>query len=139
MEVNIEKIMDEIRQDIQEKGYKETDLSFNDIRFAKTSFDPSHDFFMDEYLESMRHINGMKAIPDEIQILGKGKGIKKVMAKLTNFAIIPRFAIQNNYNLFIKNAFNEMTTYVFLQEATIRSLNRRIEKLEKQLEEEKNK
>ncbi len=31
MEINIEEIIGEIRKEIQEKGYKETDLSFNDI------------------------------------------------------------------------------------------------------------
>ena len=30
-EINVEKIMEEIRADIKAKGYKASDLSFNDI------------------------------------------------------------------------------------------------------------
>ncbi len=139
MEINIEEIMEEIRNDIKERGLKESELSFSEVSTIDSSdflYDKDHVFSMNGYMEIIRKINQQWNIPAYIPIQGRGKGIKKIVGKLTNFAIIPRFSLQNDMNMSVTRGFNEMTAYIKMQDETIKKLNERIEVLEEKLKEE---
>lgn len=110
MEVNIEKIMDEIREEISE---------FDEHSFKNT----------------VSNINSSKQIPVDMPILGKAKGFKKIIGKTINFAIKPRVEAQNKMNNSVSDGFTELMEYIDCQNKKIDKLNRKIDALEKELKE----
>lgn len=122
MEVNIEKIMDEIRENIVKNGLdKEEEQGFS----------------KEEYLKNAGIINNSWNIPEHVEPTGKGKVLKRGLGKLLNFAILPRVRKQNEMNVALVRTINQLTAYIGEQDETIRKLNQRIDKLEKELKDSK--
>lgn len=122
MDVNIENIMKEIREKIAENGLNE---------------EKENSFSNEEFVRFVGEMNNSWNIPEQVEITGKGKGIKKAFGKMLNFALLPRIRRQNEMNKSVTRAFNQLTAYIDYQNATIAKLNKRIEKLEKELKESK--
>lgn len=130
MEVNIEKIMAEIRDNISENKYGEQDLKI----VGKKQICPKG-FSKPDFDNTVNRMNNSSRIPEDMPILGKAKGIKKVISKTINFAIKPRAEVQNNMNNAVVTGFIQIQKYMDEQEKTIRELNEKIEALEKELKE----
>ncbi|MBP5493824.1 MAG: hypothetical protein J6X97_01935 [Lachnospiraceae bacterium] len=138
-EIEVDNILNEVREDIKDKNLTEEKFVFKDVQISDSMFDSDHEFSMDEYMDTVKNINQLWKIPMSVHIQGRGKLIKKLVERLTYFSIIPRFSSQNDFNKSVTKGFNEMAAYIVKQNETIDSLNEKVERLEKELKEEKDK
>ena len=138
-EIEVDNILNEVREDIKDKNLTEEKFDFKDVQISDSMFDLDHEFSMNEYMDTVKNINQLWKIPMSVHIQGRGKLIKKLVERLTYFSIIPRFSSQNDFNKSVTKGFNEMAAYIVKQNETIDSLNEKVERLEKELKEEKDK
>ena len=98
MEVNIEKIMDDIRAEIKEKGYTSDMLSFKDV----TGKGASHGEMLSdtELADTLDTANSLAVVPFDRPITGNPIAvfIKKLIRKLIRFYIRPIVEQQNEFN-----------------------------------------
>lgn len=95
-EINVEVIMAEIRKEIKEKEYKESDLSFND-KWKITNNTGDDIANLKIHLEQL---SNSKYIPFYRELSGNSivRLIKKIIRKMTAFLIWPIIEEQNRYN-----------------------------------------
>lgn len=138
--INIEKIMQEIRDEITEKGYTNDMLSFNDIildgsdltvsKFDKVRFN--------EELYSLNHFWDVKAY----RSVEHGNSIKskiitfirKIIRKSIKFYIEPINADQNTFNAVTVKLFNLMECYISENKKNA-ELQETVEELKKEINE----
>ena len=94
-EINVEKIMEEIREDIKRKGYTEDMLSFSEIKMPTASM--STDFNIDEFKALIQQVQSSWLVSWRADNIGGGiKGfVKKVIRKITGFVVAPLADAQN--------------------------------------------
>lgn len=148
--INIEKIMQEIREEIAEKGYTNDMLSFNDVildgsdltasKFDKVRFN--------EELYSLNHYWDVKTYRSvECGNTLKAKlitFIRKVIRKCIKFYVEPITEDQNTFNAVAVKLFNLVECYISeskkneeLQE-TVENLKQEIEELKLLVQQKKN-
>ena len=132
--VDVEKIMEEIRAEIREKGYKASQLSFRDIDGSEKlkEIGDTAQFSLEELEMFVQQVH-LRSRVDWYQPVDGGKlaGLfKKVIRRLCRFMLIPLVEKQNESNEAVFLALNQLLLYVREQEATIADL-------QKQLDEEK--
>ena len=123
-EINIDEIMQEIRAEIKEKGYKESDLSFQDIEIPKTDV-----VFLAEYnegeLENALHIANAYTRVDYYRPI-EGNGIKaickKIVRKLAKPIIYHLCVSQETFNSNTVKTLNQMNLYIQKLEARNKEL-----------------
>ena len=135
MEVNIEKIMGEIRAEIKEKGYTNDMLSFDDV--LNMSAYHGNDFSEKSLSDMLYSVNNSHTIPVEPPIVGNpiAAFVKKVVRKLTRFYVRPAREKQNDYNAYVAQALNVIGKYIEANNAlpSLSALEDRIQVLELQL------
>lgn len=111
-EVNIEEIMNGIREEIKEKGYSADMLSFSDVTGVFTS-DPTV-FDKRVFSDYLSYLNTAYRVPDARPLYGNPLVvfIKKVIRKLTLFVMRPAVDHQSEYNSFIARTFNMVDCYM---------------------------
>lgn len=133
MDINIEKIMEEIREDIKAKGYTNDMLSFDEVVTIKGT---EGDFNRQEYDTALNYLNHSYHVPS-LRPLGGNPlfvFVKKVIRKLTKFYVEPIVASQNEYNAFNVRVLNGLSKRVMSEDAdTIPEMLKRIEMLEMQV------
>ena len=100
-QINVEDIMTEIRQEIEEKGYKNEDVSFTDIAVGFSSYGIAHSKAFEENLGTLRaryNVAAYRPLYSNRAIGFIVVFIKKVMRKLTKFYIEPIVKDQNENN-----------------------------------------
>lgn len=139
--INIEKIMQEIREEITEKGYTNDMLSFNDIILDSSDLSVSKfdKVRFNEDLYSLNHFWDVKAyrpIVDNGSLKSKViTFIRKVIRKSVKFYVEPITAEQNAFNAVTVRLFNMMECYISENKknaellATIENLKKEIEEL----------
>lgn len=97
--INIEQIMEEIREEIKEKGYNKKDLSFDD-KWVFNSNPSGNSGDLDELYSLLAEMEQTKAINYYGELTGGPlkKIIKKVIRKMVAFVIVPIVLAQNSYN-----------------------------------------
>lgn len=138
--ISVEKIMEEIREDIKNKGYTNEMLSFRDIETYDVMFD---EFTQSEY-ESALHNMGVYAYVPWYRDLSQSKVkriVQKVIRKISAFLIAPISEQQSDFNFEVTRAFQQIAGYIEQNEnqieinkKTIELLEERIEKLETEIE-----
>lgn len=130
--IDIEKIMQEIRQDIKEKGYTNDMLSFDDIVIENGT-----DRTMEEYLDTLNdlwNIQPYKVLVSGHGILGKLKVfLKKIIRKTIKFYIEPITIEQNEFNANNVKFLNKFFSYMEMNNRKIEMLEREIEILKNQI------
>lgn len=138
--INVEKIMDEIRKDIQERGYANDMLSFEDV---KNSDIGGCCFNRNEYHDIITRLNHCYFVPwyREIGQTGVKAIVKKTIRKIVTFLIAPMSDEQNRFNADVTKAFNQQLGYIEEQDdilkknrADIQLLEEKIENLQKEME-----
>ncbi len=130
--INVEEIMEQIRSEIEEKGYKEDMLSFEDLPLEKACCNKNS-------LNS--HIDGMRSTfyVEWKRVVNSGaKGIvKRVIRKFIGFLIAPIVEDQTQYNRNVLSAFEEVDFILetqkkelLIQQKVIHELEKRISVLE---------
>lgn len=138
--INVEKIMEEIREEIKEKGYTSDMLSFRDIETCDVKYD---EFAQSEY-DSAVHNMGVYSYVPWYRDLSQSKMkriIQKVIRKFSAFLIAPISDQQSDFNYEATRAFKQIAGYIEQtetllesQKKTVELLEERIEKLETEIE-----
>lgn len=136
-QINIEKIMEEIRQEIQEKGYTNDMLSFDDI----TDFDEENKTLEDYFdiLNSTWNVQAYRELPGGNGLVSKIiVFIKKVLRKLIKFYIEPIVADQDEFNANSVRLLNMINGYININDKKIEILEKEIAQLKKQIKSSRN-
>ena len=150
--VDVEKIMEEIRQNIKERGYSEDMLSFSEaasdveITNGVTTDDMVYDETeMNQFILAAR---GLHNIPYYEPMQGNKLKVfvKRVLRKLMAFQMQPIRERQNQFNYNMVQSIREIALHtaeledaICEKEALVEELETRIEALEDQLKQEKTK
>ena len=98
MSVNVEKIMQEIRNEIKEKGYSYDMLSFKDI--SVTSIPTNENVTIENAEKQLMYMDNISSVAAYRPLDGNKLFVivKKIIRKLTKFYIEPIVASQNEFN-----------------------------------------
>lgn len=124
-DINIEKIMEEIRTEIKEKGYKESDLSFSDIPVRQDDTNEISELFSADRLISLVNAANTSTRVDFYRPITDGglKGmIKKAIRKMMKPLLLPLCQEQEKYNSILVQTINQMKLYIEIQEKRIDDL-----------------
>lgn len=137
--VDVEKIMQEIRDEIKQKGLDKELLSFEPVRSKNVS--ETYDCFdYDCFLENVDRINRTCLLQPNKPIVGNPLIVlvKKTIRKFMRFYIAPIVCDQSEFNVHVTRATNSIRYYIDecrKDKEQIEALLARVEALEKQLKE----
>ncbi len=131
--IDVEEIMKEIRDEIKEKGYKESDLSFSDIPISNFAEIEQESFDLDKLREKLQRVNETYGVDYYKVIEGGGikNFVKKAIRKTLKFLLYPLCQNQEQFNFFSAQTMNQLFLYIQMQEKRINEL----ENLQKKEEE----
>ncbi len=134
MELNIEQIMQEIREEIKARKLEETKLSFDDIVINEPLVKADSKFSSELLQKQVAYLNQNWNVPIDTPYYtsnGLYNHVKKFIKKMTRFIVVPLVLSQNELNASVTRAFNEMSAYIAEQELQIEKLTKRVEELER--------
>lgn len=138
--IDIEVIMENIRNTIKEKGYTNEMLGFEDAKEMSDKF--THEdskFSYEEFLSNLDKVNQSYTVQYYRNVEGRGikSFIKKSLRKALSFLILPMVKEQMEFNASITRSMNQLEHYVREEkkkENDYEELAEKLEKLEKELE-----
>ncbi len=142
--INIEDIMDEIREEIRQKGYTDDMPSFEEIENREES---GYQYSEEEYLALLHEINVNNNIVWYRELEGGflSRLLKKVVRKLTSFLGVPVVVDQSAFNASVTREFNQLAGYMDEQKdelnrcrQEIALLTDKVEELQESLDEKNN-
>ena len=130
--INVEKIMEEIRREIQQKGYTREELRFADVEVNVKDVDPGERFQKTELLSQHNFINSNYNNPIGFPITGNPVKVfvQKVIRKLTLFVTYPAFQFQNRFNVGVVRFLNQVTHYINENEGLREMIDKQQEEIE---------
>lgn len=130
--INIEEIMKQIREEIKEKGYKESDLSFADVAVpaveAVDTVDPDEGVLSFALNSANKNVRVDYYRP--IEGNGLKKALKKFIRKLVKPAVYHLCVNQETFNTGTVQTLNQLYIYIQNQEVRIAELERRLSEKE---------
>lgn len=136
--VDVEKIMEEIRQEIAEKGYKKEDLHFEDVALS-TEEPSSLRYCRGDAEKQLDYLSFHSSNPVFFPLSGNPVKtfVQRVVRRVFLFVIYPAFQFQNKYNAtttrFLKQSMNYMNENETLKEQ-LRRQQEQIDKLSADVE-----
>lgn len=129
--IDVEKIMEEIRQEIREKGYKEADLDFSDISVVSTKT-ASSGYDREELERQAAYINANSQNPIYFPLTGNPVKvfIQKALRRCFLFVIFQAFQFQNKFNTSVTCFLNQVRNYQSENEGLKEQLRRQQEQLD---------
>lgn len=111
-EFSIESVMEEIRNEIKEKGLKADILSFKEV--ANVSSASEGKFTVEGLNASLANMGDSYSIPESRPLIGNPivVFIKRVIRKLTRFYIKPIVEAQTEFNAYTAQTANMMGMYI---------------------------
>ncbi len=137
--VDIEKIMEEIRREIKEKGYKEEDLHFKDI--ALDAEEPSGMRYSREDAErQLDYLSFHSDNPVFFPLSGNPVKtfVQRVIRRIFLFVIYPAFQFQNKHNATVTRFLKQSMNYMNENEALMEQLKKQQEQIDRLNEEVEN-
>lgn len=137
--IDVEKIMEEIRKEIQEKGYREEDLDFSDI-VIDSARGTGVGYDSEELERQAAYINANSQNPIYFPLTGNPIKVffQKVIRRSFLFVIFQAFQFQNKFNCSVTCFLNQVRNYQLenceLKKQLVQQ-QERIDKLERKLEE----
>ncbi len=129
-EINIEKIMEEIRAEIKDK-YGDEAISFASVKkeeFSESVFD------LEGFRQVLHQANMSYEMNYYFPLPGGIKGfVKRTVRKFGAFLGLPLTQAQTDYNARTVRMFNELNNYIDYQDAKTKELERLIENLEEKI------
>lgn len=137
--IDVEKIMEEIRQEIKEKGYKESDLDFTDIAVASAKSVVSG-YDREELDQQAAYLNANCQNPIYFPLSGNPIKVfcQRILRRCWLFVIFQAFQFQNRFNCSVTRFLNQVRNYQIENENLKDLLTRQqeqIDSLEKELKE----
>lgn len=113
MDINIERIMDDIRAEIKEKGYTADMLSFSDVT-GVTRFNEYGEFNVNEYNDVVAQLKCTAMVPLSAPVKGNPivAFLKKLIRRFTRVAIRPVAEHQTEYNANSARALAMLGDYI---------------------------
>lgn len=130
--VDVEKIMEEIRQDIAKKGYREEDLHFKDI--ALSTEEPSSMRYCREDAEKqLDYLSFHSNNPVFFPLSGNPVKtfVQRVVRRIFLFVIYPAFQFQNKFNATATRFLKQSMNYMNENEALKEQMKRQQEQIER--------
>lgn len=131
-EINIEEIMQEIRDEVKAKGMEDQKLQFADVSLAEDTFElpEKYDSFMMQ--KELLNLNGLwDTSLQEIRSTSKvKKAVKKVIKKAVGLIINPHIAQQTAFNASVVHSINMLNCL----EKENEELRARVDSLKNQIE-----
>ncbi len=129
--INIEEIMQQIRNEIEEAGYTDDMLSFDDVDLDDGNFQ-FETFSKEDFNQEVYDLNHTWDIQTYRNVGSGGivSFIKKAVRKVIRFYVDPAVEDQNQFNAKLVKTMNLMNCYIHEQDATIAALKNQIKKLE---------
>ncbi|MSS10800.1 hypothetical protein FYJ38_19435 [Clostridium sp. WB02_MRS01] len=135
-QIDIKKIIEEIREEIKEKGYTKDLLSFSDSCIADGSN-------LEEII-SLAYLTKSRSQIDEYPVWEQGSFsskiktfIKKTIRKSMKFYIVPIVEKQNLYNELAADRIVDLCKTLQEKDAQIRQLQKQLKDIEKAIREDK--
>lgn len=136
-EVNVEKIMEEIRNKIRAKGLDASQLTFEDISPEKEDLGSEiSDYSQDELIRACQYLNHhyevsvWHPLSSARPVIGKLFTFgKKVMRKLTRFFIQPIVEDQNRVNMHAVRSLNQLRNYLVRKDDRLAENDRMIDQI----------
>lgn len=128
--IDVKQIMEEIRNDIQTKGYSSEMLSFNDVEVMKNINDNQFSQRVFDYIlsEMKKQSNITWRRPVEGGLSGF---VKRVIQFFMRFIIEPMSNEQNLYNSYIAREMSQISAYFKEQNKALGNLKKENEELKK--------
>ena len=125
--IDIEKIMEEIRSEIETKGCRQSDISFSDFKQTNGIYTGKLNLCeLDESLKTLT-MNWQTNIFSQLSGKGVKLFIKRAIRKFVRSVFRPFFSQQEIFNKSVAQTLNQMNLY-------IRDINERISKIEQEQE-----
>ena len=138
--IDVEKIMDEIRADIERRELDDTLVPFDEIPFSNEIMNvlpDSHAYSRKELRRNLLYAADHYKVPLDRVIEAGNAGamtVKKAVRKFTRFYIKPVVEDQNSVNAALVNALRQERNYIQSQEQAVRELKERLAALEAEIE-----
>lgn len=136
IKIDVEKIMEEIRENIKERGYTNDLLSFQDIEINANAY--ATKFSVSELEKWMKYTNSSHRIEYYHQVIPHNSlknNVKAIIRKCLRFLLQPLVEEQNYYNANLVKTINQMNLFIQEQIQQNEEYEDRIEMLEKKLKE----
>ena len=131
MQINVEQIMEEIRENIKRRGYTSNFLEFEDIETKALLNAESFDF--NEMLASLQRANMKSSVNyycDVIPHRGVKNLAKAVIRKFLRFLLMPIIEEQNQYNAHSVRVLNQVVLFAQEQIRLNEEMKRKLEAIE---------
>lgn len=134
--IDIERIMDEIRENIKRRGYKEEDIDFENITGnVKAVLGVKTDFSSYEFEHSLKTASSLHYI-EYYRMIPKGglkSFIQRLIRKIVKFMMIPMVDQQNQYNYHIIMCMRQLEGFTKEQQMLLDQKERAIDELEEKV------
>lgn len=126
--IDVQEIMEQIRAEIKEKGYKKSDLSFQDIPVSTDVNEIIRQEYSPQEFQNLLHQMNCSTNTHFYRPVGGGlKGfVKKVVRKFLAPIVLPVCEEQELFNSLMVQTMNQMQLYIELQEKRIDELEKMI-------------
>lgn len=123
-EIDVEKIMSEIRKDIKAKNYEETAFDFNSIKIKTIDEIKVMTFNINELKNSLSFLTSNWGITPFCTLQGTGIKlfIKKAIRKIVRPSFIQNFDSQKRFNEKVAQALTQMIFFIEELDAKIKGL-----------------
>lgn len=132
-QIDIKKIMEEIREEIKVKGYTVNELSFNDIAIPKGYDTDTNAIGLSE---GIMEAAACQRVDLYYPLSGNAFKvfIKKIIRKLVGWVLIPVTFEQERYNAAMVKNIQQVEVYINSQQEEIEDLKMQINKLKSQID-----
>jgi hypothetical protein len=136
--INIDRIMDEVREEIKDKGYTIQETTFSEIPIVDLNgLKVSDKFDLDEYEEELSFLKYRWNLPINMEFVSDNackRIIKKIIQKLIRCVTAQMISRQNevNENLVLTNV--QIRNYIVKNEKQKKEMQKRIQDLEQEIE-----
>lgn len=132
-QIDVKKIMEELRAEIKEKGYKAEDLSFQDV--ASSGHTQECEFDINQLSCGISEAISCQRVDLYCPVTGNAvkRLIKKIIRKVIGVVLVPVTLEQERYNTIMAGNMEQIYAYIYEQENTIEELKLKVSRLEKKL------
>lgn len=113
-DINVEKILDEIRNEIKEKKLASSDLKFDEIQIKSLDEIAASKFDVSKLNEALHRMNEKSRLDAYYTLPGKGAKlfIKRALRKFVRACFMQNITTQNEFNESVVLCLRQMTLYI---------------------------
>jgi len=128
--INIDEMMQELRNNVKSKNYPKEALAFDAV-CSKKKEEEDLDFFKELMERDVRYMDRSYYVDYDQPITGRSPRIKKFIKGLYQFHQRPLWDAQNCFNLKAASAMGQMRNFVLQQMAQNEQMEKQLEELRK--------